>query len=406
MDIWRAALDKDEYVIRCRRWFHENAELSDMEEKTVAYILQQLQDAGIACVDVPKGGVMGFIYGKKPGKTILLRADIDALPMQEDPWNEKQPKVCVSKNDGVAHCCGHDTHAAMLLGAARILHEHRDVFEGRIVLYFERGEEHGHGDYYMTKYIQDNSIHIDGCWAMHNKPFIPTGSIAIFPGPTYGGSTSWGASILGENSLACAVAIVNSLNTARMRTVIPYEATTLASTKLQFGTDKVTVPGACQIAGNCRYYDMDKAGRPMRDVIYETIDKTCAAYGCTLARPLKKGNMSWPCINDPTAAKIASDAVGAVIGADKVVSHEPAMGHESYSILAAYYPSVMATLGVGNKEKGQTATAHNPKYDPDEDGLKVGVASTVAYAMAFLAYEKPIPFQPFQGTVDDFMYPQ
>ena len=81
------------------------------------------------------------------------------------------------------------------------------------------------------------------------------------------------------------------------------------------------------------------------------------------------------------------------------------MGHESYSILASYYPSVMCALGAGNEEKGMTVGAHNPKHEPDEGCLKIGVAATIAYAKAFLAYKHPIPFQPFQGTVDEFLHP-
>lgn len=405
MDIKKASAEMEEYVIRCRRWFHEHAELSDQEEETVAFILEQLQEAGIECVDVPKGGVMGFIDGAKPGKTVLLRADIDALPMQEDSWNAKQPKVCVSKNDGAAHTCGHDTHAAMLLASARILHAHREELEGRVVLYFERGEEHGNGDYYMMKYIQDNNIHIDGCWAMHNRVGIPTGTMAIFPGPMYGGSAGWGTVVVGENALACAVAILNNLNTARMRVVSPQDTCTFVVTKLQYGTENVTQADACQIGGSCRYYDIDKAGRPMRDMIYETIKNTCEAYGCTTAKPLKKANMSWPCINDATCTQIAREAVGTIIGPENICTQEPSMGHESYSVLAAYYPSIMCALGAGNEEKGMTVAAHNPKHEPDEGCLKIGVAATVSYVYAFLAHKDPIPLKAFQGTVDEFLYP-
>ena len=120
---------------------------------TVAFISEELTKLGIAHDVVLMGGVMGYIDGGKPGKTILLRADIDGLPMQESPNNTKFPKACVSKIDGVAHTCGHDPHAAMLLGAAAILHEHRDELEGRVVLFFERGEEAGHGDYYLRRHI-------------------------------------------------------------------------------------------------------------------------------------------------------------------------------------------------------------------------------------------------------------
>ena len=397
--------EMEEYVIRCRRWLHEHAELSDREEETVAFILRQLREAGIECVDVPQGGVVGFINGAKPGKTVLLRADIDALPMQEDPYNAKQPKVCVSKNDGVAHTCGHDTHTAILLAAARVLYACREELEGAVVLYFERGEELGNGDYYMVKYIQDNNIHVDGCWALHNKVTVPTGKIAISPGPIYGGATSFGTVIVGENALSCAVAILNNINTARMRTVDPYEVCTMVTTKFQYGTDKVAVPGGCQIGGSCRYYDIDKVGRPMRDMIRETILNTCQAYSCTTAEPLKKRNISRPCINDAACTQIAREAIGTILGRENICDQEQTMGHESFSVLASYYPSVMCGLGARNEEKGMSVGAHNPKFEPDEDCLKIGVAATVAYAKAFLKYDQPIPFQPFQGTVDEFMHP-
>ena len=401
MDIWQEALAAQDYVIRCRRWFHENAELSDLEDDTVAYILQELKTMGVACDDVPKGGVMAYIESGKPGKTVLLRADIDALPIQEDPWNMKQPKVCVSKRDGAAHMCGHDCHPAMLLGAAKILQEHRGEFAGRVVLYFERGEEHGHGDYHMMKFIQDHNIHIDGCWAQHNRPQTPVGQIGISAGGIYAGATAWGATIRGEKALACCVAIINGLNAARMRAVTPFEAVTLTSTKLRYGLEDME-PDICQISGTCRFYDADKAGRPMKEAIRRVIERTCAAYGCQIVKIFRSGPTRGV-INDPVCTQLAIEAVSSVIGQNAVVSNEPSMGGESFSVLSAYYPSVMATVGVGNEEKGMCAAGHNPKYEPDEDGLKYGVAATVAYATAFLAYDQTIPFAPFEGDIDAYM---
>ena len=114
MDIFKASCGAEDYVIRCRRHIHEHPERSDQEEMTIAFISGELTRRGIDHDVVPKGGVMGYIDGAKPGKTILLRADIDALPMQESPNNTKFPKACVSKIDGVAHTCGHDAHTAML----------------------------------------------------------------------------------------------------------------------------------------------------------------------------------------------------------------------------------------------------------------------------------------------------
>ena len=404
MDIFQEALAVEDYFIGLRRHFHENPELSDQEDSTVAKIMETLTAAGIACDNVPGGGVMGYIDSGKPGKTVLLRADIDALPIQEDPCNTKYPKACISKVPGVMHACGHDTHTAVLLGASKILQEHRQEFTGRIVLYFERGEEAGHGDYYMMKYIQDQKIHVDGCWALHCRIATPTGKIGLTSGGIYAGATSWGVSISNENgkAVSCAAAVIRNLNTARMRNVPPNEPVTLTPCRFQFGTENVKFPGSCHISGTCRFYHADKAGRPMKKAIRQLIENTCKAYDCKILRLFQSGPTR-SVINDPTCVSIAREAIEKALGKDALVASEPAMGFESFSILSSYYPSVMVHMGVGNPEKGMDGPAHNPIFDPDEAGFKYGVSATVSYALAFLANEKPIPFSPFEGDVEAYM---
>lgn len=398
MDIWQEALAVEDYVIRCRRYLHENPELSDQEDGTVAFILKELRSFGVACEDVPGGGVMGYIHGAKPGKSVLLRADIDALPVRESPVNAHGvPKPCVSKVDGVSHACGHDTHGAMLLGAAKILQAHREEFAGEIVLYFERGEEHGHGDYYMVKHLQDNHIHVDSAWALHIKSFLPTGTVGLVPGGFYAGNTGTGVTIYGENALACGVAVINGLNTARMRDMSPYEKVTLSVNKLQYRD------GVCQIGGTCRYYDYDKAGIPMRDAICRIIRETVEAYGCTTAKPVKRPSGSRGVINNDTCYEIAKSAIAKVIGADKLTTHNPNMGAESFSILSSYYPSFYGSLGAAHPDYPPVSNGHSPLFDPDEAAFKTGVAAHVAYALEFLAYDKPIEFTPFVGNIDEYL---
>lgn len=402
MDIFKEAAAISQDVIAWRRYLHENPELSDEEENTVSFILERLREMGVACVDVPKGGVMGFIHGGKPGKTVLLRADIDALPMEEDPCNEKGPKTCVSKKSGVAHTCGHDTHAAMLLGAAKLLQEHRQEVAGQIVLYFERGEESGNGDHYMMQYLLENKIPVDGCWAVHIRTNQPTGTVSILNGGVFAGNTSWIAHVGNEkgNALACCCAIIQSLNTLRMRRNSPYQPVTLSNTRLQFGTDKVMHPDTCMISGTCRYYDLENVGRPMRNAIYETIHSTCEAFGCSVI--CKKSATSQGVINNSQCCDLAREAVGAALGQDALINSEPAMGAESFSIPSSYWPGVYAFVGAANPEKGMTALGHHPKFDPDEDAFSYGVAATTAYAMAFLANEKLIEFEGFRGSIDDY----
>ena len=159
MDILKWATEIEDEVIAWRRKIYEHPELSDYEFETLALIRQVLTEASVTYVDVNGGGIMAFIEGDVPGKTVFLRADIDALPIEEDTCNWAQPKACLSKVPGVAHLCGHDAHTAMLMGAAKVLQAHKDLIEGRVILFFEQGEENGHGDVNMMKAaIQESNI--------------------------------------------------------------------------------------------------------------------------------------------------------------------------------------------------------------------------------------------------------
>ena len=141
MDILHCAKELFPETVRLRRHFHENPEPSNEEIDTIAFLENDLKHLGIPTINVKDGGLLGIIDSGKPGKTLLMRADTDALPIMENPQNLKQAKCCVSKRPGYSHACGHDGHMAMLLTATRILQAHKDAFKGKILLCFERGEE-------------------------------------------------------------------------------------------------------------------------------------------------------------------------------------------------------------------------------------------------------------------------
>ena len=400
MDIFKEALAIEAQVIAWQEHFHENAELSQKEEHTVEVILEHLNKLGIACVNVPDGGVLGFIRGKKPGKTVLLRADIDALDMEEAPRNDKFPKKVLSKYPGVAHTCGHDAHTAMLMGAAQILQGYTEELEGDVVLYFERGEEHGEGDLHLMGYIQKNNIHVDGAWGLHMRPNLPAGTIGTRAGGINAAACGWHIKLQPQDntpfSMAdCALGVINSLNTARMREVSPYESLTITPCKVQLNEEK------CIVAGSCRFNEREKVGVPIHDVLENFLMSTCAAYGYTPVS-MKVVGPTRNMVNHPVAHQIATESVGAAIGQERVVPGELSLGGESFSTLTSYYPSIMAHVGNYNPEKGTTAQLHSPFFEVDPEVLKYGVAATVAYALGFLAHKEPIEFTPFVGTIQEF----
>ena len=188
MEIFNEAKKQFDYMVRIRRQMHENPELTGKEYETLKLIKKELDDMGIDYIEVPDGGIVGQIHGGKPGKTVLMRADMDALPIQENSVNLTCSKLCVSGNAGVSHACGHDAHTAMLLGEARILNTHRDEINGTIVLCFERGEEGGGQVENLLPYIVETmKLPIDTCVATHVKWDVEAGQVSAEPGPVFSG---------------------------------------------------------------------------------------------------------------------------------------------------------------------------------------------------------------------------
>ena len=399
MDIFDASQKISDYVIACRRQICQNPELSDKEFATLAFIRAQLDDLGIAYVSIEGGGIIATIEGPTPGKTVLLRADMDALALQEDPCNFKTQKTCLSSVPGVAHLCGHDAHVAMLLGAGKLLQENKNLLQGKVLLFFEQGEECGHGDIHMFDYIQTNDLPIDGCWALHVFPQLDKGYIGLIPGGVFAGAVSWGITLKPKgkgNVIDCGASILQAIQSARLSAVSPFEAITLTPCIFRTNPD-----GTCLVRGSCRFYERDKAGLPMKRAIRRIAEETCKAYDCEIV-DMRLNGPKEGLLNDPTCYEIAKEALTQALGSQAVVAIEPTMYGESFSALSSYYPSLMVLLGIRDAEKGITATLHNPKFEANEEALCYGVAASVAYAIAFLNHKQDIPFTPFVGSFDDF----
>ena len=198
MDILKESLALSDYTTSIRRHLHENPELSGLEFNTIKLICGELEKMGIEYVNVPDGGVLATIDGDRSGKTVLLRADCDALPIQELPDNAKKAKRVVSRCDGVAHMCGHDGHTAMLLSAAKVLNANRDRIKGRVYLMFERGEEGSGNLYYLMQYIQQNKLRIDATFAEHTDVLLNAGEISCQPGPMHAGAVGYQVTLTGK----------------------------------------------------------------------------------------------------------------------------------------------------------------------------------------------------------------
>ena len=410
------------YAVEQRRFFHRHPEPTSKEFETIKHICDELDKMGISYVNIPDGGILAEINGKEASEKetggeklphVLLRADCDALTMEENRENANVPRICISENQGVAHMCGHDGHMAMLLGAAKVLSQIKpEAVKGKIYLLFERGEEGGNCIYYVMKYIQEQQIRIDSCYALHVDPNIPVGKFWMEEGPSYAGNVNFEIGLTGKgghgsrpdlsnNPLDCFVSIMNQLKDVRLKYISPKELITYNIGSVQCGHKRNIVPEFLEFKGTARFYHTE-AGKIFKEKLDAIIKTNAMLYSCQPEYFVFSGP-SLSLINNGDAAKLAREAAIELFGADCLVQRERDLGSESFSTLAAYYPSIMARLGVRNEKKGMTAALHNPRFDLDEEALQYGIASHVAYALKYLEVNPTIKFTPFNGNADDVL---
>lgn len=410
MEIMKESRGIYDYLVKVRRQFHENPELSGKEWETIKYIRNELGEMGIEYVEVEDGGIVGLIHGSKPGKTLLLRADVDALPIMENPKNLTGDKVCVSKVPGVSHACGHDAHAAMLLGEAKILNAHKDELKGTVVLCFERGEEGGGQIKNLLPYIDEEmGLSIDGCMATHVKWDVPAGQVSVEPGAVIAGGIGFAIRLHGHaghgsrpdmahSTLDCFNSIYNHMNMIRMNHVHPSDILTVSIGTVQCGTAFNVIPDELTFAGSLRTFNVEGAGMPFMKQFMDVIESECKLFGCTY-EILDPKDPLFECYNTPACSKLAKDAVKKHMGEEALCVAEPWMACESYQAFLKWWPGVITFTGIQSEKSGAGANHHTPEFDVDEEGMIYGVAAAVAYTVEFLNYEGEIPFKRFDGTL-------
>ncbi|MBO7739673.1 MAG: amidohydrolase [Oscillospiraceae bacterium] len=390
------AAKHEDYIINMRRYFHENPELSDHEHNTVKTIAAELDSMGIDYVIVEKGGILATVKGATDnGKAVLLRADIDALPVQETPDNLKVGgRTCISKVDGVMHACGHDGHIAMLLGAAKILSEKKIELAGTVYLCFERGEEAVGNVGYIFAYIEKQGIKIDTVYGTHLLATAPSGYMVINDTNMMAGAMAFDITIDGRgghgsrpdqavNPIDAFWAIYGGMLSLRVQKIDPYKTLTYSVGKVNAGNAGNIIPQTANFSGSMRTFDQEGAGMTFYNELRNLIDRTCEAYGC---RPIYNfyTKPGLPIVNDPELAQFARKVIGAEIGTDIVGEGEPWMASDSYSQYLKQWPGVYAFLGMENAEKGIGAAHHNQAFDVDESVLKLGSAAAATYAIEYL----------------------
>ena len=410
-DILKEASKCQDMIVKERRYLHRHPELSGLEFNTVKHVKEFLDSISVYYEEVPDGGILAFFKGNKPGKTVLLRGDMDALPIQENPCNTKGPKECVSLVDGVSHACGHDAHTAMLMAVAKILSEQKPEFPGTIILMFERGEENTENILKIFRYTETHNIHIDSSFAVHTDNTVESGKVAVNPGNAWAGSFSFNLNIKGhgghgsrpdlaDSPIECFRAIHNSLSDLRMQYISPFEQLTFAIGCIQAGGTANAIPDLLNFKGTVRFYSFN-AGKAFKEHMIKILDSICPLHNCTYDGYISGINRAT--VNNAECAKLAKAAIGGLIGLENVLTIEPSMGNETMGRALLKWPGVYMRLGTRNPEKGSESLYHTSEFDIDEDALKYGAAAHLAYAFAFLNSDIDTSKYAYKGSFADML---
>ncbi|HYH11321.1 MAG TPA: amidohydrolase [Thermomicrobiales bacterium] len=382
-------------VVADRRHLHENPELGFQEVKTAAFVTERLQALGVEDIrtGINKTGVTGLIRGTGdgPGKdrVVLVRADMDALPILEE--NKVDYK---SKNDGVMHACGHDAHTAMLLGLARILTDRRDAFAGTVKLLFQPAEELPPGG--AKGMIEEGVLedpHVDVVLGLHVGSNLETGKISIGAGPIMAAADGYRITIQGKGGhgasphlcvdpVLVGSHIVVALQTLVSREVDPTDQAVVSNCVFKAGEAFNVIPDTAQLAGTVRTFQKET-----RDLMERRITELAQGIAESMgAKATVDYTRGYPAtVNDAGIAEVVRDAARQVVGEENVEVADPKMGAEDFSYFLEARPGCFFFVGTGNGEKETNISHHHPRFDVDEDGMAQGMATMAASVIACLA---------------------
>lgn len=368
-----------DWLSQTRRHLHAHPELSGQELETSAFVKKVLKDLGAEVQDY-RGptGVVGLIRGTQPGPVIGLRADMDALPLQE--MNKCAYR---SQRDGVMHACGHDAHTAMLLGVAREICRSGKLgsFRGAVKLIFQPAEEIGTGAAQMIRYGVLQNPQVDTVFACHMTPETPVGTVRVFGDQGYASNDHFKVSVTGQGShgarpeqsrdpLVAAVHLTAAIQTIVSRNVKPSEAAVISVCRFQSGTGYNLIPQEAMLEGTLR------ALKPaVRDLLIKRLEEMCASLGGVFQVECRLEMLEHipACNNDPQAGVVVHRAAVEVVGPEAVIPNPPVMGSEDFSHFTNALPSAIFQLGGANPGEGISASLHNPHFDIDEAALPLGV---------------------------------
>lgn len=378
-------------VIAHRRWLHAHPELSGQEKETAAYIADALRKMGLDPKENVGGyGVVAVIEGRKGGKCVGLRADFDALSIQEET-----ELPFASKNPGISHACGHDVHTAMLLGVAGVLSDMKEEFTGTVKLIFQPSEENA-ADSGARKMIADGVLEnprLDAIFAQHVSPSYPTGSIALNEGAMSASSDRFFITVKGKSShgsapesgvdtITMGAQVITALQTIVSRSVSPLDSVVLTIGKVTAGSRYNIIAEECLMEGTCRTLNprvQEQLPARMEAIIKGVTEGMGGAYQFEYV----KGFI--PTMNAPREFALVRDTAQTLLGHDCVIIPDrAAMTGEDFSFFLKEIPGAFYWLGC-QKPDTPFYPLHNNRFAPDEGAIKIGMEVMLSSALAYLS---------------------
>ncbi|MDI3534782.1 MAG: hypothetical protein PWQ82_1147 [Thermosediminibacterales bacterium] len=385
VDIVRKANCLHNKLIELRRYFHQNPELSWHEYKTSNKIEEELKKLGIQTERITETGVIGYIKGAEPGRTVALRADIDAIAV-----NEENDIPYKSKNPGCMHACGHDAHTAMLLGAAEILAESKQNLKGCVKLIFQPAEE----DITGAKTLIDKGVlnGVDGILGIHVWVHLPAGKVSLEAGPRMASADKIFIDIRGKgghgaaphqgvDAIVTSASVIQNLQSITSREINPFDPVVVTIGKIKGGTALNVLADSVNMEGTIRCLKPKLRNR-LPDIIERIVSDTASAFRAEAETRYVQGTPV--VINDKSMSELARCVMEKLYGEEAVTEMLPTMGSEDFAWYAEKIPAVFAFLGCRNEEKDAVYPHHNSRFKIDEDVLPIGSAFYAQFAIDFL----------------------
>lgn len=377
-------------LVATRRDFHMHPEMGLEEVRTSGVVVERLRALGFDEIQtgIAVTGVKAVLRGGKPGKTILLRADMDALPIEEE--NDVPYR---SQTAGTMHACGHDAHTAMLLATARVLMRHREELPGTVVFCFQPAEE-GRGG--ARKMIADGVLenpHVDAALGLHVMQDMPLGTINVMPGPMMAGGDVFRVKIQGKgghaamphdtvDALVVAVECVNALQTLVSREVAPLAPAVLTVATLHAGgTAANIIADTATFSGTIRWFDL-AVGDYLAERLPALVETVATAMRAMATVEMTR--IVLPTVNEPRMAELVRGVAAEVVGAENVLHGPRTMGGEDFSEFTFHAPSCFFWVGSRDAASGKVWGNHHPRFDIDERSLAIGVEVMVRATLRYL----------------------